>query len=124
MTLHNIFLNMSAGREMDALVAEKVMDVSGVRLSREVWTGCIDGQRNVILHYSTDIKDAWEIVKKLISESFDVTIESVNLATGIDWFASISNDDFAIRASAQTAPLAICRAALAAYEKAKVESRE
>ena len=105
-------LNMSAGREVDALIAEKLMEVSSVRLFREVWTGCIDGQRNVIDHYSTRISDAFSIFGQ------QPNYRMVNVGySDYSWYCEIQSHDLGkplIKASADTAPLAICRAALLA----------
>jgi len=80
---------MKAGRELDALIAEKVMGLCGhylirdVRKGEEVWDDYITwtcekcdkefrglaygaGYKNPNLkHYSTRIQDAWQVVEKL-----------------------------------------------------------
>lgn len=171
---------LEAGRELDALVAEKVMGVSlippreaaMVRVAgrhvcatgpefelrdgrkfrmppgRELkqpegtddwnaryflfiaqqvgseWDAQIAAERDIPSPFSTDIAAAWEVVEKLTSttkqwfrfEQSCVTHEaifSVEGAGGLDgeW-----------RAEAETAPLAICRAALQAVTVAKSDS--
>lgn len=113
---------MPAGREMDALVAEKVM---GLEVSRDHYGGPRHLVRtgakwryDVIEAYSTKISSAWEVVEKMI-----------HLDPMIDWWGS--HWDCVLRrqegsceeytASAPTAPLAICRAALNAAETGEEE---
>jgi hypothetical protein len=110
---------MPAGREMDALVAEKVMgfvvmrhrDVDGQHIEHnpdELMRGP-DGEAPryaymvPVDHYSTDIAAAWEVVEKLVSE------QGLHL-----WWHNVWLVDFALSGAqrAETAPLAICRAAL------------
>lgn len=121
---------MEAGRELNAEVAIKVM---GYRLATEaepywnslaVWIAP-DGERwEGIPHYSTDIAAAWQVVEKLNL--------SVMRDDGGGWAAAvlygvpyIEEDwgrggyiDCGLHdgAYADTAPLAICRAALAAAD--------
>lgn len=112
---------LPAGRELDALVAEKVMGER--RLSRNVDVG--DGREfrwkihGELLEnppaYSTDIAAAWEVVEKL-GKRFNVFVDyptsgNVHANTGI------MCDDFGhghTCADAATAPHAICLAALKA----------
>ena len=123
--------NMPAGREMDRLIAEKVMGLS-----------VYDGERKIVRYegfhgqhkrtytipeiyvrvsgvanyscdsYSTDIKYAWKVVEKVgsIDELHDVDIR-----TSIrGWYCIVFNSFDSFEANAETAPLAICRAALLA----------
>ena len=96
---------MPAGRELDALVAEKVMG----------WDH-YPSKHEIVPAYSTDIAAAWEVVEKMRSD---------------DWWAQIAQDNTDIwdaklwrgepdrwfptmetYGNAPTAPLAICRATL------------
>ena len=69
--------NMTAGREMDALIAEKVFGWA------ELWTdgkeymmyppweqnmGVGYDERYPVPHYSTDIAHAWEVIEKLLRD--------------------------------------------------------
>jgi hypothetical protein len=99
---HEEILNMPAGREMDALIAEKVM---GVKL----FCFCP----------STDIAAAWQVVDYFAKKYGDVCLEMVlvenETLTGQEWCVSLRLDaDIAL---ADTAPLAICRAALLAVKE-------
>jgi len=110
-------LVLPAGRELDAIVAEKVM---GMRVLRHA-DGSISegGQGNErvrrdakIPMYSTSIAAAWEVVEKLLSGG-----RSIVMTCGIDslptFFVRIGDDPGEFVAE-NTAPLAICRAALKA----------
>jgi hypothetical protein len=116
-----------AGREMDALIAEKVMIARWVPIP----PGCealygpegiafavrYTGDVEVIPeprcpHYSTDIADAWLVVEEMHAKGRGVTLN-----WGWDGFVA-SFDDFTQTSSASVdpreggMPLAICRAAL------------
>lgn len=95
--------NISAGKELDALIAEKVFDNRGV-------TTAMFGNMNAVKPYSTDIATAWEIVEKL---NMAVLTPKCFYAGGeyqnIDQYTAESGGWFE---SAETAPLAICRVAL------------
>lgn len=102
--------NMPASRELDVLIAEKVL---GLNLDWE-FAEFQDGdpaiptlrdkydEIGIVPFYSTDISAAWDVVEKL-----RLTIEP----TGINkWYShrGIGSKGF----SAESAPLAICRAAI------------
>lgn len=128
-----------AGRELDALVAEKVMGCrvqhwSGYNSPGTYRCGCgvvcayphgvkdregqLDGD---LAYYSTDIAAAWEVVEKLRERGLHLDINNRQACDGVDdmggaWWAEFASADYAVggQAFADTAPLAICRAALAA----------
>ena len=108
-------LNMPAGREMDALIAENVFNVFVHRLNGSAFSVSM---LNEIPHYSTDISAAWEVVEKLHKENdiFDVWHEK---DTGFDWWCEVVNNGDGWNVNAKTAPLAICRAALLAVMEAE-----
>lgn len=98
---------MEAGRELDALVAEKVMGlpIEGTKLSQYSWT-----------HppYSTDIAAAWEVAEaaKLFTKKMLVLAHD-----GRNWIVCeevTPSGPHHIYGSGDTAPLAICKAALEA----------
>jgi hypothetical protein len=115
---------MPAGREMDALVAEKVMgfvvmrhrDVDGQHIEHgpDEWMRGPDGEAPryaymvPVDHYSTDIAAAWEVVEKLKPDDWAFRVEVLDDG---DWWASFSAT---AESWAGTVPLAICRAALKA----------
>ena len=93
---------MEAGRELDALIAEKVMDdmLAGIRL---------DGSPmfDDIPHYSTQIANAWLVVEKL---------RLFVQPSALGWHSGLRGDIQENHRHANTAPLAICLAALKAVE--------
>ena len=95
---------MKPGRELDALVAEKVMGHGS--------------QFN--FSPSTNIADAWLVVEKLKEHDKDVICISVGWLMGADKFPDIYRavvawrEHRSIQADAETAPHAICLAALKA----------
>ena len=120
-----------AGRELDALVAEKVMQlaprqwrsicfVDDHELDARVWCydccGSVGEQGQVPEHYSTDIAAAWQVVEMLYKRGFGVGVvmqHGWDTACECIVFKTSIVDDDTIHASADTAPHAICLAALA-----------
>lgn len=114
---------MLAGRELDALIAEKVMGhiISEDRVFAQTY-GFTDPRvetsqdrmlRRVLANYSTDISAAWGVVEKI---GLNIILESEsNIESNEAWccnFWNYSTDR--IRARGQSAPHAICLAALEA----------
>jgi len=108
---------MNAGRELDALVAEKVMGWKRLDLGPINGIRWIKG-KDVIesefpFSYSTDISAAWEVVEKLRA----VGVEIVVVAHSVK-FSCCVNDTETGKTSflslAATAPRAICKMALRA----------
>lgn len=112
--------NLDAGRELDALVAERVMGWTRLPITpewtHERWRNPAD--QNVWLttpHYSESIAAAWQVVERLQQEGFDVAV-----TVGGDWpkwnhlwFCRIGGIA-EVEEAAPSVSLAICRAALAA----------
>jgi len=117
-------LNMPAGREIDALVAEKVMGWH-LATDKDGWKKWVDeydcfmrGMKQDDSPFSEDDEDfnllhwhpsesilwAWEVVEKL------AFYQIITKANGAGYSARVNS----IRCEAPTAPLAICRAALLA----------
>ncbi len=108
------------GRELDLLIAKKVM---GCYVRRN-FKGCFDlvipggvncidfieeeGAWFSVPHYSTNIAAAWEVVEKLGNDFFELSRGGSGLSDG--WSALTAEGD----AWAETAPHAICLAALKA----------
>ena len=123
---------MEAGREMDALVAEKVMGLEYREMEISIGGGIMnaspkvvrewlwvskDGDPGYVLdgvlkEYSVSISDAWEVVEKF--DRFDVR----KYVGGYGCQVALHGKTHLIiaesHATAPTAPLAICRAALRA----------
>lgn len=126
-----------AGRQLDELVAERVM---GWKRGRTFGNGngewIIDGKGYDYHHiswevtpkYSTDIAAAWEVLEKVASENWLISIErAVNLgkitgiSSGLGWKPSFfASAQWPLKRdrregcviNAPTAPLAICRMSL------------
>lgn len=121
-----------AGRELDALVADRVMCLTvgpvqviglGGRIHRDVGiVGPVymmpDGREGVraesLPYYSTDIRAAWQVVEKLEREpnGFAMTLESDGTTRW--WGVRFWQADTFYDGEAETAPHAICLAALKA----------
>ena len=108
-------------RELDALVAEKVMGWKSYDRKDGVREWCKPGEKISIVGTvvcldrdwdpSTSISDAWLVVEKL---DWDITLEYVVMH---GWRAVIKRPDlFEGFGQADTAPEAICRAALEAVK--------
>jgi len=120
--------DMPAGREMDAIIAEKVMGakIQWIDLSppfgrgRNLFYG--EGEPNEnqpIERYSTEISAAWGIVEKMREHnSFGPRSFWLwsSLGSLVTWHADFY-DEPTQGSEANTAPLAICRAALKVAEE-------
>jgi hypothetical protein len=113
------FTTMAAGRDLDALVAEKVM---GHEVHRDVrWREPAilgPGQRianTPMPRYSTDIAAAWAVIQKLMETHFMYSLNASHESG--HWCVFYPASGSPVEGEyADTAPLAICRAALAAVE--------
>ena len=135
---------MKAGRELDALIAEKVM---GTPKYWSVWFACShygnfngldqaqvyaekiqgDFKAHVLPYsdepnYSTSIEAAWEVVERLIALHFHEVqvrhwVDPFDAVMPQGWMCQCEGDNLAIAERATTAPLAICLAALKAVDK-------
>jgi hypothetical protein len=110
---------MKAGRELDALIAEKVMGWEyrdnfyswGELVTPAHWIKDNGWTTDKTPNYSESIADAWLVVEKLRG------LGTVDLMDddGKRWISLIIPKFKAhVRAQAETAPLAICKAALKA----------
>lgn len=118
-------MSLSAGRELDALVAVHIMgwqpdNIYGARgqLAGQ-WIYTPEGNISDIPHYSTDIAAAWQVVEKLRERSFYSSYTDLSLDTGKGWYSWHFHDHrplsaYSSDATASTVPLAICLAALKA----------
>jgi hypothetical protein len=118
---------MPAGREMDALVAERVM--GWVRHPDSMYRHWCERQPDGTLrfldqceplhtvrpwHPSTDIAAAWEVVEKLRGESFpwEFSLGWRHIEPFVSFGRTANQKDEIGFSHGETAPLAICRAAL------------
>lgn len=117
---------MKAGRELDALVAERVMGWTDVKLAKRPELGVLGRHpvrhaQEIVPHYSTDIAAAMAVVEELRSWIF--WVQRVEAPLGqVRYSARVYTRDKDVPyyfgayydATANTAPLAICLAALKA----------
>lgn len=120
---------MQAGREMDALVAEKVFHskpcdkwkrlstISMVKFDECEHGSCFPPMEGPP-KYSTSISAAWEVVEKF--DSFSIIHNAFYKKLGEEFIVcelTRYEPEAYAEGRADTAPLAICRAALSAGEK-------
>lgn len=114
---------LRAGRELDALVAEKVMGMSLLKLNG--WGPLVDGMDREPPRFSTDIAAAWRVVELVQKEKGqDFRIDRLNWGGSMqDWvagFGSIATGHgegtHLAQGRADTAAHAICLAALKAVD--------
>lgn len=118
-------LGMNSGRELDALVAEKVMGLSYDRPQAEkygmYYTDTLSQVE--VKCYSTDIAAAWEVVETMQARGITLSLEKRNYPSGPNstWDAVFTGimgkirdqGEFShFRSEAPSAPEAICLAAL------------
>lgn len=120
---------LKPGPELDALIAEKVMGLSLFQRERKSSSGVrwkerlIDDpwKRRPIPAYSTSISAAWEVVEKLFIDGWKMELEASAFlgedrgGAGVR-FSCRSQVRGRHSASAPTAPMAICLAALRVVE--------
>jgi Phage ABA sandwich domain len=94
-----------AGREFDALIAEKVMGWPGDGLSASPTY-----REQNMPHFSTDIAAAWQIIER--AREFDLWFNPDQRHWGC--YLAFPSGFARVDADNPSAPLAICRAALAA----------
>lgn len=127
-------MNMPAGREIDDLMATKVLgfrkEISSTMIGyggKPVYQYCegiLVRYKGVFLpHYSHDIEAAWEVVKNIVGnkgfklDQFDLSYIHDGENT-FAWVCTFDNHGGSLEdmTDADTAPLAICRAALLAVQ--------
>jgi hypothetical protein len=109
---------LQAGPDLDRLVAERVMnwkppEPSGERIAYDGGPPLDERSPYRIKPYSTDIAAAWEVLERLYHLADFMRLERDKTEWSCTWWlggSKIWHRDH--RATANTAPLAICRAAL------------
>lgn len=101
-------LSMAAGRELDALVAEKVMGVPVTANKKRF-------KYTHIAPFSTNISAAWEVVEKIDPDNRILISDVIGggFTCYIKWYRG-GIDTMLVTATSPTAPEAICKAALLA----------
>lgn len=119
-------IHMEAGPKMNALVAEKVMEWKNLHWKDEGrarnnngnfvrwpagWYGeGPNGECYLDQPFSSSIADAWKVVEKIVGDGDGSGFVLSHSFRPVRWIASFDFDE----ATGDTAPLAICRAALLA----------
>lgn len=112
---------LKAGRELDALIAEKVMGwhrefVTDPSSNYSFWNYVDADGRGMYTpeewEPSTSISAAWEVVEKLQTLGIKCWMKNYIAIPG--WHCVVIGGDFEFEEAADTAPLAICLAALKA----------
>lgn len=101
-------LNLPPGRDLDSHIALRVMGFKQITIvGKYYFTDPIDTQ---LKSYSTDIAAAWEVLQHLKNKGAEINVGffeqwdcSIDYPIGCNW-----------RSEAETAPEAICKAALLA----------
>jgi len=109
---------LRAGRELDALVAEKVMGWGCIGFDKigNVWAGVSlnrNGQQEVIHYYSENIAAAWQVVEKM-KENPNMFMEFANNVEYVCGAHNYFPDGNGWVILKNLTPLKICRAALKA----------
>jgi hypothetical protein len=106
---------MKPGRELDELIAERVMGLQRGWLTsvRDDLTGFEIYGGDSLQKYSTDIAAAWEVVEKLLADGWELT-EAGYSRTTRKWDFTFGNGCSFDGPLCDTAPHAICLAALKA----------
>jgi hypothetical protein len=107
---------MNPGRELDALIAEKVMGQTlrqlGHVFSQRV--GDVVPMFEIPPPYSTDISAAWQVVERLVEMRIMLSLIPARYDNGFRWQAKWGEYSSDKWDQAPTAPHAICLAALKA----------
>jgi len=118
--------DLKPGRELDALIAEKVMGIPVTKEQGDYWPPPDPGKNfstQPIPDYSTDISAAWEVVEHMRTKHWRdaFTLFSPEIENATEWraffakkFVSVDDSKFE---SGESAPHAICLAALKSVEK-------
>jgi hypothetical protein len=134
---------MEAGRELDALVAEKVMGAENVRWIRPelgwpnqpvqaTYAGAGNSEYQSVPRYSTDIKAAWRVLSGFVERGWwpDLSLHSDG-ASAPGWRCRLGHTGIETEAgqysysrAGTTAPHAICLCALAAVNSGPRVSRD
>lgn len=126
-------LNILKESEIDALIAQKIVGLPIFDLetakcpycqdemrfcgSRSWCSTCSEWRYQPYKQYSDEIEAAWEVMEWLHRNAVEVSVGIVNDDNIWDcniWFFKGKNNSSAIRGYGESAPLAICRAALLA----------
>lgn len=109
---------LKQGRELDALIARKVMKGAAISINSVMgqlrWINP-DSKTGEVPYFSTSIEAAWQVVEKL--KAFEPEI----LWSDHDhlWYVQFQKGRYGYSSTSESAPHAICLAALTAVEDMK-----
>lgn len=121
---------LPAGRGLDALIAEKVIGTSPAVIYEVEWVPASNGEvmvidrdtlnpESTVPEYSTDIAAAWQLLAPIHAKGRQLSVNSLQYGPDeeLSFYCEVDGQTLlpdvpTITASADTAPLAICRAAL------------
>lgn len=104
-------MELKPGRELDALIAEKVFGDKPIRTDCEVY----NRHGGWLRPYSSSIEAAWEVVEKMTARpgfELDCQITPAKGPGGLGWYCNFGDSRHG--EYGETAPHAICLAALKA----------
>jgi|WetSurSiteA1Bulk_404760.scaffolds.fasta_scaffold00361_14 hypothetical protein len=125
------FFNMPAGKEMDILIGESVMgwhlipdeyiddEFEGIKHWAQMW---LDKDNRLMCNSfqpSTNISDAWEVVRKMRNERYWFYSGALSSYCFVSFENIEDRITYTSRAKIDEIPLAICRAALLKTENKK-----
>lgn len=120
---------MKPGRELDALIAEKIMGLyrepsskygsPQMYSNRDPKTGLCTILGS-LEHYSTDIASAWKVLEKITTAYGEIWIGRSETETTSHYECYIHFQECTFKAQAETAPHAICLAAIKLIENDEI----
>jgi hypothetical protein len=115
-------MSIEAGRELDAMVAEKVMGLETGASGDNAWIlgdalyVIDDGHAAVLPHYSTDIAAAWLVVEKMRADGWHFELSDRDAVDEQPFWVEFATKEYERGGQSwqAAAPHAICLAALKA----------
>jgi hypothetical protein len=112
---------LPAGDALDRLVAARVFGWVCTGAAADVWTSPDGLSHFGVSPYSTSINAAWQVVERLETQGLRITYRTSGLnarRVEVVGVHPTRRNEWLVAEEADTAPLAICRAALTAVEAA------
>jgi len=111
-------------REIDRLIAERVMGWTNLSMIGNRFGTTPEGKTHrIVPQYSTDVSAAWEVVEKLRQSGYQGGINWAISELGYEcaFVEALHSPDERQTSRAETAPLAICLAALKVIGMSAIE---
>lgn len=120
---------MEAGRELDALVAARVMGLTveprggEPRYYNETMREQYGGAwTSPVPHYSTDLLAAWEVLDMMRGRGFGVVVSDAGAT--VPWAVDFDDGKVGVNVQSASLPVAICNAALFAVARSSPSDEE